>query len=144
MSAKRCTARESGGARCELPAGHDGEHACPQALAEFLAQRSKFRMVVISVALLLAGCGGAHYGAPYMALQAPYATRDVGAGPVEGRDCTFASALGMTRSVTVEQAMRDALEGTGASAIRDAEVALENGGLFEACIVVRGTPVVPR
>jgi hypothetical protein len=29
----RCKERESGGYRCELPAGHSGNHACPKALA---------------------------------------------------------------------------------------------------------------
>jgi hypothetical protein len=31
----RCTERESGGVQCELPAGHLGGHACPEALARY-------------------------------------------------------------------------------------------------------------
>jgi hypothetical protein len=30
---QRCPARESGGVQCELAAGHEGEHACPEAIA---------------------------------------------------------------------------------------------------------------
>jgi hypothetical protein len=32
----RCEARESGGVQCELPASHDGNHACPEALTRRL------------------------------------------------------------------------------------------------------------
>lgn len=35
----RCPDRESGGARCELPEGHPGPHACPEALASFVKAR---------------------------------------------------------------------------------------------------------
>lgn len=34
--ARRCESRESGGAQCEREAGHDGEHACPEAAAQAL------------------------------------------------------------------------------------------------------------
>lgn len=31
----QCSARESGGVRCELAEGHEGEHACPKALKAY-------------------------------------------------------------------------------------------------------------
>lgn len=34
--ARRCESRESGGVQCEREAGHDGEHACPEAAAQAL------------------------------------------------------------------------------------------------------------
>jgi hypothetical protein len=33
----RCEARDSNGVRCERERDHDGGHACPEALARFLA-----------------------------------------------------------------------------------------------------------
>lgn len=38
----RCNERESGGVRCERQAGHEGEHACPEAIAQFLADRGSW------------------------------------------------------------------------------------------------------
>ena len=35
LTRTRCSATESGGARCELPRGHVGQHACPHALTRF-------------------------------------------------------------------------------------------------------------
>ena len=37
---KRCLAKESGGVRCELPEGHEGDHACPDALAAYLKREA--------------------------------------------------------------------------------------------------------
>jgi hypothetical protein len=48
----RCTAREGDGVcgyRCELPVGHDGPHACPEA-AEAHDQSRGIRVVVLNLA----------------------------------------------------------------------------------------------
>lgn len=33
---RRCVERESAGVQCELMAGHDGSHACPNALCQYM------------------------------------------------------------------------------------------------------------
>lgn len=39
----RCQERESGGVQCELPLGHDGKHACPDAMAQWPQKYPKRR-----------------------------------------------------------------------------------------------------
>lgn len=48
-ASKRCTERESGGLQCELPANHEGKHACPEALRRWIGRASGQELLERSV-----------------------------------------------------------------------------------------------
>lgn len=91
----------------------------------------------IGIILALPGCGGSvSYGAPYIALEPPPHRRGV---RVQGNDCTYQSALGNVRDVSVRTAMEHALEGTGSTALVDVEITTTDPPEF--CIEVEGVTV---
>ncbi len=87
----------------------------------------------------LAGCGG---GARTIVVGRFRPDPPAGVALVEGRDCSFHLAGMRWRDLSVREAARHALDGTGATELADMSYEVVPSAPFEVCMVVEGTPVV--
>jgi hypothetical protein len=100
----------------------------------------KLRPVLPLFALVsLAGCGG---GARTTVVGRFRPDPPAGIALVEGRDCSFHLAGMRWRDLSVREAARHALDGTGATELADMSYEVVPSAPFEVCMVVEGTPVV--
>lgn len=101
-----------------------------------------FRMGAL-FALVLGGCAPVTVQTPYASLASPPADH-VEERTVTGTDCTGVAFGGHTREVTLETAMRHALDGTGARSLADVTIEQVNNSPWiagEFCLRVTGRPV---